>query len=523
VSLARRAHSAIGAAWPEGAPGYLLLGLLLTGTALRVIAIFSWWPVTTTLGDNYEAYTANPFDNPLHPAGYSTIMTAVGLVTREVAVLVFLQHLSGIAAALLLWAATRRITGSAWPGLLPAGIVLLDPDFIFLEHSIMSESWFLLAISAGLYAAARALDDPAPYWRWPLLTGVALSLAVTIRSAALLLIPVAILALLLCRPWSSGSHSLYLRSAVGVFSVALVMLLGFATANATFGQRFALGASPGWYLYARAAQFADCAKFNPPPGTDVLCEDRPASERQGTRYYSFDPGAPGPDHFGNFGNDDDRVGQWARRAILAQPGDYLENVWANLRGYWLPGLRPKDSTLSTDPWEVDQGLDPQLAFTNGLSDSGDFRPLPDSSHAAGRRTASSDLGFAIGLTEGSYRRSLEGFFNGFTPHLHPAGLEFLGGWQRIARFGATALSIATILTLLGLAFGTRRSRIGVLLFGIGGLTLLVAPSLTANYWGRYTVPLAGPLMAGAAIAIAGFWSSRRRSPEATDRPSQSSA
>jgi hypothetical protein len=510
IATGRRAVGRAKAAWPPGRAGYVLLSLLLAGAALRLIAVFSWWPVTTTLGDGYETYTSNPFENPVHPAGYSTIMATIGLVTREVWVTVLIQHLSGLASALLLWAATRRISGSDWAGLLPAGIVLLDPDFIFLEHSIMSENWFVLGVSAGLYAAVRALDDPAPYWRWPLLTGVAISLAVTVRTAALPLIPVAVLALLIVRPWSSESRPVYLRSALTVCGVSLAVLLLFATANAAFGERFGLGASPGWYLYARAAQFADCTQFTPPQGTAALCEDRPSSERPGTRYYSFDQTAPAPRNFGAFGNSDDRLGQWAKRAILAQPGDYLANVWDNLRGYWVPDLRPKDSTLTTDPWEVGQGLDPQLAFTNGLPDSGIFHPSPRASAAPGQRSFPSDLSFAVTYVENGYRRSLEGFYNPFAVHIHRAGLEFLRGWQRVARFGATALSIATILVLLGLAFGTRRSRVGVLLFGIGGLTLIVVPSLTANYWGRYTVPMAGPLMAAAAITIVGLWSSRRR-------------
>lgn len=47
----------------------------------------------------------------------------------------------------------------------------------------------------------------------------------------------------------------------------------------------------------------------------------------------------------------------------------------------------------------------------------------------------------------------------------------------------------------------RGSRVAVMLFGIGGFSLLVAPILTANYDGRYTVPIAGLMMAAAAIAI----------------------
>jgi hypothetical protein len=41
----------------------------------------------------------------------------------------------------------------------------------------------------------------------------------------------------------------------------------------------------------------------------------------------------------------------------------------------------------------------------------------------------------------------------------------------------------------------------VLVLGVGGLLLIVAPALTGNYTGRYTVPMAGPMLAGAAIAI----------------------
>ena len=461
--------------------------------ALRLVAVISWWPVSTTLSDSYELYATRPFDNPLHPAGYPLIMAGIGLVTRQVAAIVLLQHLSGIASALLLWAATRRITGSAWAGLLPAAVVLLDPDFVFLEHTIMSESWFVLAVSGGLYATTRALDEPQPYWRWPLIAGVALAAAVTIRTAALPLILVAALALFIYR--SPGAvRGAYLRSGLTVLGVSVALLLGYATANAAFGERFGLGASDGWYLYARAAQFADCDRFTPPAGTEGLCEDRPSSERPGTRFYSFDRTSPAHRIFGEFGNQDDRLGEWARRAIVAQPGDYLANVWENLRSYWVPGLRDRDSTLTTDPYRSDQGLDPQLAFNNGLGDSGLYRLRPSS---AGFSAAD-----VIAFLQAGGEHNLETFYDDFTVHRLRGGLEFLRGWQRVIRFGATALSIATLLVLAGLAVGTRRSRTGVLLFGVGGLSLILVPAFTANTWDRYLVPMAGPMLAAVGITLA---------------------
>lgn len=45
---------------------------------------------------------------------------------------------------------------------------------------------------------------------------------------------------------------------------ALVVLLLVAAGNAHFGPRFGIAPSPGWYLYTRVAQFADCRRFTPP-------------------------------------------------------------------------------------------------------------------------------------------------------------------------------------------------------------------------------------------------------------------
>jgi 4-amino-4-deoxy-L-arabinose transferase-like glycosyltransferase len=398
-------------------------------------------------------------------------------VTREISLTIFLQHLSGIISALLLWAATRRVTGSQWAGLLPAAIVLLDPDLIILEHAIMSESWAVLTTSVGLYAAVRAFDEPEPWWRWPLLTGAALALGVTIRTAGLLMIPVVVLALLLCQPRLSRSWRQYLRAPIAAAGVATVVLLAFAAANATFGEGFGIRSSPGWYLYGRVAQFADCSRFTPPAGTQGLCENRPASERPGPSWYwglglRAASRSPAKRYLGPFGAHDDLVGQWSQRAILAQPLDYLSSVWEYLHAYWYPGSPPDRPDSGT-------GLDPQLAFTDGY--------------------------IGIAVIEPAVERSLETFYNDFTVHQDQSGLEFLRDWQKLARFGSIALSITTVLTLLGLAIGTRRSRVGVLLFGVGGLALLVAPALTANYVGRYTVSMAGPLMVAAAITIVELW------------------
>ncbi len=461
------------------------MALLILGVALRVVAALSWWPVTPTLEDGYQRFTANPFLDYQHSAGYDLIVAALGHISRQVAFTVLVQHLTGLVSALLYWAATRRLTGSGWPGLLPAAIVLLDPDQIFLEHSIMSESWVILAVAVGLYAAVRSAQSARPGWRWALFSGAALAAAVMIRSAAAPLIVVVALALLLY-PTAPGRRAQRLGAPLTLCATVIVLLLGFAAANDHFGHRFAISPSPGWYLYGRVAQFADCRDFTPPPGTASLCQRTPPTARPSAYNYMFTPQSPAVRRFGGFARQDALVGGWSRRALEAQSLAFLATAWSYLRSYWVPGWLPQRLKGST-------GLDPQLDFT--FSDAL-FAPL--------------------------LRRDLERFYAPFDVHPVHWGLQLLHAISRVVRFGATLLFIATLLTVLGLGLGPRRSRVGVLLFGVGGLSLILIPALLSTYAGRYTVPMAAPMMAGSGIALLELARrlTRRAGPEAAPRPAR---
>lgn len=446
-------------------PARVLLVLLALGVALRVVAALSWWPVTPTLEDGYQRFTANPFLDYQHSAGYDLIVAALGHVTRQIAFTVLVQHLTGFASALLYWAATRRLTGSGWPGLLPAAIVLLGPDQIFLEHSIMSESWVVLAVAAGLYAAVRVLEGPGSGWRWALASGAALAAAVMIRSAAAPLIVVVALALVLYPTTPPRGRAERLGAPLALCATVVVLLLGFAAANDHFGHRFAISPSPGWYLYGRVAQFADCRDFTPPRGTASLCQRTAPATRPSAYDYMFTPQSPAVRRFGGFARQDALLGGWSRRALEAQPLAFLATAWSYLRSYWVPGWLPARLKGST-------GLDPQLDFT--FSDAL-FAPL--------------------------MHKDLERFYAPFDVHPVHSGLQLLHAISRVIRFGATLLLIATLLTFLGLGVGSRRSRVGVLLFGVGGLSLILVPALLSTYAGRYTVPMAAPMLAGAGIAL----------------------
>jgi hypothetical protein len=137
------------------------------------------------------------------------------------------------------------------------------------------------------------------------------------------------------------------------------------------------------------------------------------------------------------------------------------------------------------------------------------------------------LDFRIGLgspffaaLEQHVQTDMEQFYNDFTVDRDRKPLELISSWQQVGRFGGTMLSITTVLALVGLFVGTRRNRLGVLVLGLGGLALIVPPALTGNYTGRYTVPMAGPMLAGAAIALTALWCEIRARQAALKEPTE---
>lgn len=448
--------------------GWLLLGLVVVGGLVRATACLALWPTATTLSDAgaYAAdAAANPLADPQHPAGYGAFLALLGTVTRNVGVTVLVQHGLGVAAAVLLFAAVRRLVGSPWPALVPASVVLLDTDEIFLEHSVMSETLFLFVLAFATFASVRAIDAPRrSQFRWAALGGGALAAAAIVRSAGLFAIPFVALAMGLAHP----PHSRRRWHASALFlAVAAVALTGYAVANFVSNGRFELTPTSGWHLYARVGRFADCTRFTPPKGTAGLCERTPPVERGwGPDFYLYASASPARQLFGPVGSHDDRVGSFAAQAILHEPAQMADAVWVDVRRYYVPSSRPHG-------WYTGWDIDPQLEW---------------------RR--SGGAAYTRDVLTGMRR-----FFDPFVPRRDRTLLGLLNGYEQVFGFGATLLSLCTLLTLLGLVVGPRRHRVGVLVFGVGGLAQLVGPTAVVLYMGRYTIPVAGLIAAGAAISV----------------------
>jgi 4-amino-4-deoxy-L-arabinose transferase-like glycosyltransferase len=376
----------------------------------------------------------------------------------------------GVVTALVLFAAVRRLVGSPWPGLVAAAFVLLNADQVYQEQYVGSEWLFTLLFAVGLYACVRAGE--AASVPWAVAAGTLAALAVIVRTQGVLLIGVFAVAVLAAhpRPWRAWRTW---RGALALLAAAGAILGAYGAAKYLDTGRFEIGPSPGWQLYAHVAPFADCRRFTPPPGTTGLCESIPPAHRAGHDHYLYDANSPAIRMFGHIGNDDGKVGAWALAVIEHQPGAYLRSVLDILRDYYVPSAYVP---VPRGGYDLDADLDWNVRFDW-------LKPIT----IAG----------------------IERFFARFKPRGRPSLLHALHAYQRVFRLGGTLLTITTLLTLLGLAMGPRRARVGAFLFGVGALSCLLPQAWGAAYIGRYSVPLAGPLGAAAAIAVWELW--RRRS------------
>jgi 4-amino-4-deoxy-L-arabinose transferase-like glycosyltransferase len=438
------------------------VGLIVAGVALRVLACVAVWPVGLGLDDS-AAYTGAALHSPLsdvqHPAGYPLFLDLVGVITRQLGAVVILQHLLGVLAAVIVFAAVRRATGSAWLALVPAGALLLDSDQVFLEHNVMAEGIVAPLIAATLYAGVRVLQDSRSL-RWAAVLGFLVGVDGLTRSAAIALVLVVPAAILLSR----GTRRERVFSSALATGVAVLVLVAYAFANLAYSGEFEIGPRPGWHLYGMVAHYADCALFTPPPGTQPLCQSTPIQSRPGINFYLYSADSPAQRTFGWFTHDSE-VGAFAEQVVLHEPGHYLRNVASNLAAYFAPSSYPAAYGGIKLGYELDWR-----------------RRSPD---------------------EHRLTQVLQTYFAPFRSHSDTTLRRALGAWEQVFRFGAPLLVLTTLLTAAGLLYADRRALL--ILFGVGGLSLLIAPSVIGDYVGRYSVPLVAPMAGAAAIAGQVLW------------------
>ncbi len=470
-------------------PAVALGAVLAVGAVLRLLMVLAWQPGLFGWPDAASYINVSQgelFSNELRPAGYPLVLLILHAITPSITLVVVVQHLLGLATAALLYLAVGRTGAPRALGLIPAAIVALGGDGIFLEHAPISEAVFTFLVAAALYAAARSLGDRG--LAWPMLLGLILATAASVRVVALPLVFLLAVALVAV---TAAPLRHRLATGAAVAAGALAVLVPYQVAAELSVGKSGLSRNGAWNIYGRVAPFADCATFTPPPGTERLCETTPRSRRPLTAHYTFNwYYSPAIRSFGDphsaTRQQTAQVTAFARAVILNQPLDYAEEVGAGLLRYIAP-----ESFRGYGGGPSYRGLvHREILFHRTFQTLG--REVAAEYYTdAGRFTADRTL------------------------------LSALRGWESVTRVqGALFLALAALAAgapLLTRGLLRHASIVFVLVAG----TLLVIPVATVEFSARTAVPGFGPLGAAAALGLCGLVAAvraRRRSPALTRSP-----
>jgi 4-amino-4-deoxy-L-arabinose transferase-like glycosyltransferase len=451
--------------------------LLAAGVVLRLAFMLAYRPAFVGYFDTavyLDAAKGALFWDPLRPAGYAVFLRMVHAVDAHLTLTILVQHVLGIATAVLLYGTVRGIGAPRWLALVPAAAVLLVGDQVFLEHAVLSEPLYTFLTAAGVYAATRCLDANRGLL-WAAVAGLALGMAATARLAGLPLVPLVAL-------WVFVAPELAWRrrAAMAVIGAgaAAIVLGGYLVAAHEQTGYWSFARDGAYQFYGRAATFADCKKFDPPKGTEVLCETTPRSKRPSAQYYVFE--GPATVHFGKPQEDAASrenvalVGDWARSAALAQPLDWLRASARDFARFVAPGSN--------------KGPTPAPAMSDYV---GYYLAIPGQiGPNLERATAYYSSSGHVAVRNGLY--------------------DTLRDYAAVVRIEGPPLGVLLVLALV-VPFSCRgRERRGALLLMAMGIGMLIVPVVAVNYDGRLGVPSYGFLTAAAALGAWGLAQGIRR-------------
>lgn len=455
-----------------------LWALLALGLVLRLGVLIFYTPtVFNYYGGDSGRYMRLPgsgssglFSDVAMPAGYPAFLAALHGVSSWLPLTILVQHLLGLAAAALLYFAVVRVGVPRWAALLPAVVVALSGDQVFLEHGILTESLWIPGLALTLFLCTASLQAPNPV-PWLLAAGSTLMLSSLVRNVSMGLV-------LLLAVWAAiaipGAARFRLRNAAALMIPALLILgLYLGVSKNSGGDRSGLFEDEGFALYARTAQFADCSKFTPPAGTAVLCVNTPADQRPGPFWWAWSPESPLRAKFQfdiNDSRDQELIGKFAKDAIEHQPLAYLRTITSDFARFFAPEV---------GNGRAENGVTPRFMSFGSTTPVDQVTTMQEQAE----QVATKYTGVSAGEASHGVR-------------------AVLGSYQSVFRVDGLLGLLLIALTLAGVLLGRSAIRAAASLFLIAGMTLLVLPPAVSSYDARYAVPPMDLLAAGAALGLA---------------------
>jgi hypothetical protein len=250
------------------APSQVTVGVLLAaGLVLRVLALIAYHPALIYVDTLKYLYGAS---SGSEPAGY-TVLLRLMLVVGDLGTVAAIQHLLGLALAVVLYAVLLRRGAARWLAALAVAPVLLDAYQIQMEQMIMPDVWFEALIVAGL---AVLLWRPAVTMPAAVAAGLILGLSATVKQLGEVLVLPAVVYVLVV---GGGWRRVITSSAALVVAFALP-ILGYSGISYARTGHFWLAHKQT--TIGRLTAAADCATLQLPPAVRPLCPS-PRAQAQG--------------------------------------------------------------------------------------------------------------------------------------------------------------------------------------------------------------------------------------------------
>ncbi|MBV9092457.1 MAG: phospholipid carrier-dependent glycosyltransferase [Streptosporangiaceae bacterium] len=466
-------------------PFAVLLGL---AAALRAVVLAAYRPALIFPDSvrylQYAAdFTAGRWSpDGLRQSGYSVLIIPAVLL-HDMWLIPLVQHLTGLATAVLGYAVLVRFGVRTWLAAAAAIPVLFDPLQVVLEQYVLADTWTVFLVSAALAILAwpsawqghkgqehkeqrgKGLGEEgrgqALRWRPAATCGLLLGVAVTLREADLIMIVAAAVYLAVAvRPRRRLVRRL--ATLTGCFLVPVAGYLGwFDAAHGEPGFTTFAGA----FLYGRVADFASCQGLNLPAYEEPLCPSQPPAARN-ANFYQWDPRSP----------------QWT---FQPPPGTSRD---AAVRDFSLRIARHQ-------PLGYARAVGRDFAYG--------FSPVRG---AGPERDSPAYLQFRIYIRPDRQADASIAALGYQPPAVRPGPAAFLAGYGRWFYVPGPVFAAALVLALAVLV-ATRRgrqpdARDACLLFTAGAVLMLVPPALFAAFDWRYQLPQLTLIPVAAALAAA---------------------
>lgn len=472
--------------WQTAAAGlrrhWLATGLLAAGLVLRVLVQFAYRPALFYIDSSRYLYNAGGMD----PVGYKGPLRAILFLANFDAVAA-VQHLLGLAMAVLLYLVLLRRGVPRWLAALAIAPLLLDAYQLQIEQMVMPDVWFEAMIVTGL-AILLWLPGQAG-WRRVLAAGLVLGGAATVAQVAeALLLPAVIYLLVAGGTWRRGGWRPAVGKAAAMCGAFVLPILAYSTVSYLVSGLFFPSHTGFTSFYGRIAAAADCGTLRLPAAERAICPT-PAQQAQGPDWLEFARASPIRPFYRNLPRDqvDTLISSFNSQVLSQQPervlGAYLSDLVR-------PFALTRDGTLGVTPisrWQF------QLRFP--------YNPPHESMafvHTAISRFGGSDP--AVWHPVAVFLRAYQ-LDGGYTP----------GPLLGLCVLAGLAGSLALLRRRGDPA--TRQLSPACLLFFLSGVAVLLASNLYEFSW-RYQLPALVTLVPAGALGISVVIRLRRPAPPA---------